>query len=137
MSFNGCPLSTHNGHSGRIRPRRRRTLRQAPEPKRRAAPIRVMEPVSPSRIFALWCFAAQGNGAMPYYRLYHLDPDTGHFDGAEEMFAVDDVAAIHFVQLHAYGVPVELWQGGRKIRRIDATPAARGYAPRPVGQALN
>jgi hypothetical protein len=35
---------------------------------------------------------------MPYYRLYHLDQITGHVVRAEELFAADDVAAIHDLQ---------------------------------------
>ena len=31
---------------------------------------------------------------MPYYRLYRLDPDTGHITGAEDFHASDDVEAI-------------------------------------------
>lgn len=64
---------------------------------------------------------------MPDYRLYSLHPDTGHFTDVEEMHAADDVSAVHAIQLRRFAVAVELWQGGRKITRLDA-PAER--APR-------
>lgn len=57
---------------------------------------------------------------MPDYRLYRLDPFTGHFIGVEELHAADDVSAIHMIQQRAYGSSVELWQGGRKVTRLDA-----------------
>ena len=59
---------------------------------------------------------------MPRYRLYKLDPDSGHIDGAEEIHASDDVGAVHYAQLRGFSVPVEIWQGGRKVSRIDAPP---------------
>ncbi|HKR25297.1 MAG TPA: hypothetical protein VJS15_08570 [Allosphingosinicella sp.] len=66
---------------------------------------------------------------MPYYRLYHLDPYSGHITGAEEMFAADDVAAIHAIQQRQAEHPFELWQGGRKVVRLDARP--QNAAPVP------
>jgi hypothetical protein len=59
---------------------------------------------------------------MPYYRLYHLDLHTGHINSAEEVHAPDDVAAIHSIQQGQSEHPLELWQEGRKVVRIDATP---------------
>ncbi len=66
---------------------------------------------------------------MPEYRLYRLDPDTGHFAGVEELFAADDVSAVHTVQQRRLDTAVELWSGGRKITRLDAPPET---APVPV-----
>lgn len=57
---------------------------------------------------------------MPYYRLYHLDPHTGHINGAEEIFAADDVAAVHDLHQRNSDHPLELWKGGRKVVRLDA-----------------
>ena len=59
---------------------------------------------------------------MPYYRLYHLDPHTGHINRAEEIFAADDVAAAHDLQQRNIDHPLELWDGGRKVVRLDARP---------------
>ena len=59
---------------------------------------------------------------MPYYRLYHLDPRNGHINGAEEIHAADDVAAVHDAQQRREDHPLELWQQGRKVTRIDAAP---------------
>jgi len=80
---------------------------------------------------------------MPYYRLYHLDPHTGHIDRAEELFAADDVAAIHDLQQRNGTRPLELWQQGRKVVRLDAIPemaasvrsVARGERAGPALQA--
>ena len=63
---------------------------------------------------------------MPYYRLYHLDPHTGHITRADELFAGDDVAAIHDLQQRQSDHPLELWERGRKVGRIDATLEAAG-----------
>ena len=57
---------------------------------------------------------------MPYYRLYHLDTHTGHIDSAEELFAADDIAAVHETQQRLSDHPLELWQEGRKVTRLDA-----------------
>ena len=61
---------------------------------------------------------------MPTYRVYHLDPLTGHINNAEELFAADDVAAIHGLQQRQSPHPLELWDGTRKVSRIDALPEA-------------
>ena len=74
---------------------------------------------------------------MPTYRLYSLCPDTGHITSAQDMHAADDVAAIYEVQQRSYDVPVELWQGARKVTRVDAMPDAVAYARRPVGKVLH
>ena len=63
---------------------------------------------------------------MPYYRLYHLDQFTGHIVRAEELFAADDVAAIYDLQQRQSDHPLELWQQGRKVVRLDAMPRLSG-----------
>jgi len=63
---------------------------------------------------------------MPYYRLYHLDPHTGHINRADELFAADDVAAMYDLQQRQSAHPLELWERGRKVGRIDATLEAAG-----------
>jgi hypothetical protein len=91
---------------------------------------------------------------MPYYRLYHLDPHTGHIDRAEELFAADDVAAVHDLQQRRSPHPLELWLGGRKVAsrwrgrggciraqasrttaKVGWKPSAKiGLRPRPQGK---
>ena len=67
---------------------------------------------------------------MPWYRLYRLDPHTGHIDRAEDLFAANDVAAAHELQQRQSIQPLELWRGGRKVVRLDAVPEAAALAPR-------
>jgi hypothetical protein len=73
---------------------------------------------------------------MPWYRLYHIDPDSGHIKSAEEMFAADDVAATHDLQHRRYDHPIELWEEGRKVVYIEAatllppSPAPSLYSAR-------
>lgn len=59
---------------------------------------------------------------MPYYRLYRLHPDHGHIIGAEELETHDDGAAIEAARQQDHDDPVELWEGARKIGRIDGRP---------------
>lgn len=67
---------------------------------------------------------------MPDYRLYRMNPHTGHIDGVEEFHSGDDVEAILLVQNRPRATPVELWCGGRKVTRLDAGPEAGGaFAP--------
>ena len=65
---------------------------------------------------------------MPDYRLFTLDPFTGHFVGVEILHGADDVSVIHQVQQRQDGVPRELWREGRKVAKFDARPeiAAEG-----------
>ena len=80
---------------------------------------------------------------MPDYRLYLLNPFSGHIDGVEEVSASDDIEAICLVQNRGRKVPVELWRGGVKVVHIDARPeivppapnlavAPRASRPRPA-----
>lgn len=73
---------------------------------------------------------------MPNYRLYRLHPFTGHFIGVEEIYAADDVSAIHQIQQRAYCNTVELWHAGRKITRIDALPEGAAYPAQGAGEAV-
>ena len=61
---------------------------------------------------------------MPDYRLYRMNPHSGHIEGVEEFHSGDDVEAILLVQNRPRPVPVELWCGGRKVMRLDALPEA-------------
>lgn len=74
---------------------------------------------------------------MPNYRLYRLHPHSGHFIGVEEIHASDDVSAVNEIQQRGYDDAVELWDGGRKVTRIDALPDGTAFAPSPEGQPLH
>ena len=65
--------------------------------------------------------------ALAEYRLYLLDPVTGHIAGAETIYSADDIGAICLVQERVSDEPLELWCGQRKVRRFDGRPKE----PRP------
>ena len=67
---------------------------------------------------------------MPDYRLYRLDPHSGHFTGVEEISADDDVEAICLTNLRLVEEPAELWRGGHKVARFDTRPEQAATAPR-------
>ena len=69
---------------------------------------------------------------MPDYRLYLLNPFSGHIDGIEELSASDDIEAICLAQNGGRKVPVELWRGGVKVVHIDAPPELVPTAPRSL-----
>jgi hypothetical protein len=54
---------------------------------------------------------------MLYYRLYFLDRYTGHIDHFREFEAEDDSAAIVTAESWAEGLPMELWNRHRKLKR--------------------
>lgn len=56
---------------------------------------------------------------MPSYRLYHMDPHSGHIDRSEDFTAGDDVEAVHQISQRRRAAPVELWRDGRKLLRVD------------------
>jgi hypothetical protein len=58
---------------------------------------------------------------MPDYRLYFLDGDS-HIQGAEDLCAGDDAAAISLAQQRGETSPVELWTGSRKVWRFVPAP---------------
>ena len=64
---------------------------------------------------------------MPYYRLYHLDPHTGHITSADESFAAGDLAALQEMLARQGDHPLELWDRGRKVGRTDAVPEAAAF----------
>jgi hypothetical protein len=56
---------------------------------------------------------------MFHYRLYRLNPHSGHIDGAEDLHAPDDGEAIRRIEAGDRERPLELWSGGRKVRHFD------------------
>ncbi len=72
---------------------------------------------------------------MPAYRLYRMNPHSGHIEGVEDFHSGDDVEAVLLVQRRQRDVPMELWCGARKVIRIDGLPenaAARATASSPA-----
>jgi hypothetical protein len=72
---------------------------------------------------------------VPDYRLYLLNPFSGHIDAVEEMSASDDIEAICLAQNGGRKVPVELWRGGVKVVHIDAPPELIPPAPRRLDKS--
>jgi hypothetical protein len=56
---------------------------------------------------------------MRYYRLYFMDPFSGHIDHFREFEAEDDSAAVGIAQDWANGSPMELWNCERKLQRWE------------------
>jgi hypothetical protein len=71
---------------------------------------------------------------VPDYRLYLLDPHSGHIDSVEMFHSGDDVEAICLVDHRVGPVPSELWCGARKVCRFDAVPQAAAMVRAPAGQ---
>lgn len=60
------------------------------------------------------------------YRLYFMDPRSGHIIRFAEYQAPDDQAAIGLAQEQEGANPLEIWSGHRKVGRIEAAdPASR------------
>ncbi len=64
-------------------------------------------------------------GAQPvaYYRLYFMDPRSGHITAYESIEAADDEAATAGAERHRGWQPLELWCQGRKVYRLEAVAA--------------
>ena len=63
---------------------------------------------------------------MPDYRLYRMNPHSGHIEGVEEFHSGDDIEAILLVQNRRRDTPAELWCGARKVLHFDAPPVTAG-----------
>jgi hypothetical protein len=55
-----------------------------------------------------------------HYRLYLMNPASGHIDGVEEFDCADDGSAFNQSFGFAGDRPVELWCESRKVGRIQA-----------------
>ena len=67
--------------------------------------------------------APGGTTAMAYYRLYFMDPRSGHIAAFESIEAPDDEAAIATADAHRGWQVLELWCEARKVRRFEAKAA--------------
>ncbi len=56
---------------------------------------------------------------MTYYRLYFMDPNSGHIFRFEEFEAAEEDEAIGRAERACEAEPVELWSGRRKVRRLE------------------
>ena len=63
---------------------------------------------------------------MSHYRLYFLDRND-HIRHALDIECQDDAEAIELVEGHRDGRTMELWQGARRVARIegDGSPQAQ------------
>ena len=66
---------------------------------------------------------------MAYYRLYFMDPRSGHISAFESIEADDDEAAVATAEKHQGWQALELWCQGRKVQRFEAVATA---APPPL-----
>jgi hypothetical protein len=70
---------------------------------------------------------------VPYYRLYFIDPRSGHIARFTEIHAPDDAAATELASEIEHR-PLELWNGGRYVARIGPElPAAPQAEAAPAG----
>ena len=65
-------------------------------------------------------FMVRGAQPVANYRLYFMDPRSGHITAFEALEAADDQAAIAAAERHRGWQPLELWCQGRKVHRFEA-----------------
>jgi hypothetical protein len=61
---------------------------------------------------------------MRYYRLYFMDPFSGHIDHFREFEAADDMAALGIAESWREDRPMELWQHQRKLKHWETRVTA-------------
>ncbi len=59
---------------------------------------------------------------MTYYRLYFMDPRSGHICRFEEFETAAEDEAIERAEQACRASPVELWSGRRKVHRVEPRP---------------
>jgi len=57
---------------------------------------------------------------MAGYRLYFMDRFSGHIEHRREFLADDDATAISIAEGWSNGQPMELWEGGHKLKRWES-----------------
>ena len=64
---------------------------------------------------------------MSYYNLYYVNGRMGYFDRSDSFDAMNDEEAVDIAARHSGIQPLELWCGGRLVRRFEgaATLEAR------------
>lgn len=63
---------------------------------------------------------------MPYYRLYHLNPQAGGIARFDEFEVEDDRAAEKLAEAKLNAHVMELWQQHRKVRSYEPRRAVGG-----------
>ena len=56
---------------------------------------------------------------MPHYRLLHLGPNENQIAGSEEFNVDDDESALRRASTKIGMLPLELWQEGRLVARLE------------------
>ena len=69
---------------------------------------------------------------MACYRLYFMNPNSGHIDDFAQFDSPDDDAATALANEQAEHLPLELWDDGRKVRRFDALEIEHHIGESPV-----
>jgi hypothetical protein len=69
---------------------------------------------------------------MPTYRMYYMNPFSGHIMHCREFEAPDDAAATKVCEEELSAGPIELWCDRRKVRRIDVHGHVSPFVPMPV-----
>ena len=59
---------------------------------------------------------------MASYRLYFMDPRSGHIERVEPFEANGDEDAIARAESHRSAAPLELWSEDRKVHRLERSP---------------
>ncbi len=54
------------------------------------------------------------------YSLYFVNPEMGYFERSETFDALNDEVAVSISERKAGRQPMELWCGGRLVRRLEA-----------------
>ena len=85
-------------------------------------------PLCPCYRRAIGAAVNGARGQMAYYRLYFMDPRSGHISAFEAIEADDDQAAITISEKHLGWQPLELWCEGRKVQRFEAVTDASSHA---------
>ena len=57
---------------------------------------------------------------MAYYRLYFMNARSSHIERYTSFDAADDAEAVRLAEGYHKGDPMELWNGGRRVRRFEA-----------------
>ncbi len=62
---------------------------------------------------------------VPHYRLYFLDRDD-HIRHALNLECGDDAEAVELIEDHRDGRTMELWQGARRVARVEGDGSPQG-----------
>ena len=69
---------------------------------------------------------------MTFYRLYFMNPHSGHIDDFAAFDSPDDDSAAALASEQVGHRPLELWDDGRKVRRFDGAEIGHHIGESPV-----